>query len=230
MKTLVAGMCVPWILATACTPRSVDDPGAGLASALMPDGDHHDVAVSLAIFTAVDVLDASCRVATAAALPGAVVYVGDGRQEKRLVTDGAGMAALGALAPGAYTLRAPDLALYEIAGGLANGFEVPDEERPSDATMNLSYFVVTGGECPGDAAGATLGGIVARDGVPQAGTLLTLDPARPPAIGPERDAVTGDSGTYAFSGMIPGDYVLTCGDQQIPTTLAAGENRLDCNL
>jgi hypothetical protein len=82
------------------------------------------------------------------------------------------------------------------------------------------------------AMGADLSGTVQRGGRPVGGVSVKLDPARPPATGPTRTSTSDQSGRYRFTGLIPGDYLLSCGGRPVLKTAVRdrADNRTDCDL
>lgn len=82
------------------------------------------------------------------------------------------------------------------------------------------------------AMAADLSGTVQRGGRAVGGASVKLDPARPPATGPTRTATSDQSGHYRFTGLIPGDYLLSCGGKpplKAPVRDRA-DNHVDCDL
>jgi len=82
------------------------------------------------------------------------------------------------------------------------------------------------------AMAADLTGTVQRGGRAVGGVSVKLDPARSPATGPTRTATSDQSGHFKFTGLIPGDYLLSCAGKpplKAPVRDRA-DNHVDCDL
>jgi hypothetical protein len=77
---------------------------------------------------------------------------------------------------------------------------------------------------PSLAAAADLLGTVLKGGKAAAGVAVTLEQKdRAP-----RSASADASGRYVFSGVVPGQYMLSCGGAKQPVSIGDGINRRDC--
>ena len=77
---------------------------------------------------------------------------------------------------------------------------------------------------PSLAAAADLIGTVLQGGKPVAGATMTLEAKNKPA----RSASTDATGRYVFSGVVPGEYTLSCNGTKQPVSIGDGINRRDC--
>lgn len=80
-----------------------------------------------------------------------------------------------------------------------------------------------------DATAADLIGLVRKGNAEVAGATVKLTPEKPPAAGPERSATSDSKGRFVITGLIPGDYKLSCGAAETSIHVDYANNRAVCN-